>query len=203
VIRSEARNLLDEADREGKRLRRHLLAAAALSLILEHRPIVVGGTAEDYWTDNDYVPTDLDMCAPISKEDERRLANAGFKREGRHWFREGEHPIAVEFPEARIEGEEQRAVEVPVGSTTVRVIGVEDLYLDRIRQSTATPEEDSEPLAGAVAIASARYERMDWRYVTKVIRSTLERDPPLGALMQRIDRRVRTRVRRALSGSGF
>jgi hypothetical protein len=66
VTRSGANQLLEEADREPDRLRRHLLVAAALDSTFAKRAVVVGGTAEEYWTHDDYHPTDLDVCMPLS-----------------------------------------------------------------------------------------------------------------------------------------
>src|SRR5436190_2110398 len=83
--------------------------AAALRRILSHDPIVVGGTAEEYWTAADYHETDLDMCVQLSKVDRSTLAGYGFEREGRHWVSElGKYTVAVEFPESRIDGDEDR-----------------------------------------------------------------------------------------------
>jgi hypothetical protein len=47
---SKAEELLRLAGAERKRLDRHLLVAAALRELLMDDPIVVGGTAEEYWT---------------------------------------------------------------------------------------------------------------------------------------------------------
>jgi hypothetical protein len=62
------------------RLRRHLLVAAALREVLA-RPIIVGGTAEDYWTPDEYGETDLDLCVSLHREDVRTLTDLGFELE--------------------------------------------------------------------------------------------------------------------------
>lgn len=196
---SDAVQLLDAADKEPIRLQRHLLVAAALGLIFADRPVVVGGTAEDYWAGDDYIPTDLDVCMPLGPAEEQLLLDAGFERDGRHWIRGREHPVAVEVPEARIDGDEDRTVSAPVGGAKARVISAEDLYLDRIRQATATPKVRSIALTGALAIAAARYDEMDWKYVREVIRGTERREPMLGLLMKSISRKVLTTVRREIS----
>ncbi|MCA1726410.1 MAG: hypothetical protein LC722_01770 [Actinobacteria bacterium] len=199
MSRSKADELLSRADREPNRLTRHLLVAAALRDALPGDPIVVGGTAQEYWTRAEYHQTDLDLCVAITAESRRVLAGLGFRRSGRHWEVGRRHPVAVEFPEARIDGDEARTVEVRLaGKATVRVIGRDDLYLDRLRQATVAPEAEGIEFHSALAVAAAGFEEIDWRYVAGAIRRTRERDAQLGRLMAGIDRRIRRRVRTEL-----
>jgi hypothetical protein len=135
VTASKARKLLALAEREPERLQRHLLLAAALRETLTRDPIVVGGTAEEFWTQAEYHETDLDICVPISREDEAALRQLGLERTGRHWSRPGLQAV-VEFPDDRIDGDESRTVEHKVGPGAARIIGLDDLYLDRLRQAT-------------------------------------------------------------------
>lgn len=66
---------------------------------------------------------------------------------------------------------------------------MEDLYLDRIRQSTVDPEDARLPTyLSALAIAASNHDRIDWRYVDPAIRDEGEVDP---RLMRKIHRRVR------------
>jgi hypothetical protein len=203
VSDSQARILLDEAARESDRLTRHLLIAAALRKVLHEDPIVVGGTAEEYWTSAEYHQTDLDLCAPINDLDQERLRALGFEPEGRHWVwgREGRW-VAVEFPDSKIDGDEGRTSEVPVGHGTARVIGLEDLYLDRLRQATMNEHREGVEYASALAVAAARYEDIDWSYVRARISTVAANEGQVGAIMKRLDSRIRRRVRRRIMGSG-
>jgi len=193
VSDSNAPDLLARARREPIRLQRHLLVAAALREVLDPDPIVVGGTAEEYWTGAPYHPTDLDMCVPLSPANTAALRRLGFRRDGRHWI----HPeieVAVEFPEAFIDGDEGRTREIELGNGTARIIGVDDLYLDRLRQSTISDREGLE-FKSALAVAAAAYEAIDWPYVDARLRGLLTDDPPLGTAMARHDRTIRRRAR--------
>jgi hypothetical protein len=175
-----------------------LLVAAALREVLTEDPIVVGGTAEEFWTEDEYAETDLDLCAPLTPADRTRLKSLGFEPEGRHWF----HPtvqVAVEFPEPRIEGDESRTHEVKVGPGAARIIGLDDLYLDRLRQATMAEGREGVELKSAVAVAVARYEEMDWEYVAARIRNPEHTDPALAQIMKRLDSRIRRRARQVIS----
>jgi len=195
---SRARELLAHAGVEPDRLQRHLLVAAALREVLSREPIVVGGTAEDLYTGDVYVETDLDLCGWVSPEENGLLRDLGFTRRGRHWFH-ASSKIAVEFPEPRIDGDEARVVRRAVGSGIAAVIGVDDLYLDRIRQATADERNaDSEAARAALAVAVASYEEIDWRYVERSIEATEKDNPLLGQPMRTVHSRVRRRLLSAL-----
>ena len=195
---SKAKSLLADAQAlEGERLRRHLLVAAALREVLD-RPIVVGGTAEDYWTPDDYGETDLDLCAPLQRRDEETLGDLGFERRrgSRHWYHPGAR-VAVEFPEARIDGDESRTILEEVGrGGAAEIIGLDDLYLDRLRHATMHEQAEGREFKSALAVASANFDRIDWRYVRRVIR---ESDDMLSQKMRQINSKIGRRIRKRLS----
>ena len=175
-----------------QRLERGLLVAAALREVLSHEPVVVGGTAEDFWTADEYHPTDLDLVTwPLTRREQGVLRALGFTREGRHWVH-GATGLPVEFPESRLAGDEARINRHPIGQGFASIIGVEDLYLDRVRQSTVDPEDVRLPTyLSALAIAASNRDRMDWRYVDEAIRGETEVDP---RRMRKIHRRVRRTI---------
>jgi hypothetical protein len=171
-----------------------LLVAAAMREVLSHEPVVVGGTAQDFYTGNVYVQTDLDLVGWLTPEEEGLLRDLGFTKTGRHWFHSASK-IAVEFPEGTIAGDKRRIVHISVGSGSAAIIGVEDLYLDRIRQTTMYPPGfESTEFKGAVAVAVASYEDFDWNYVDQEIKTTEEKDPSLGKDMREIHNKVRRRL---------
>jgi hypothetical protein len=193
---SRARDLLALASHERSRLARHLLVAAALREVMSSEPIVVGGTAEEFWTAAEYHPTDLDLCAPLTERDRAALRTLGFSKEGRHWVH-SDVEVAVEFPDARIDGDESRTREVRAGPGKARIIGLDDLYLDRLRQSTVSDHEGVE-FYSALAVAAAAYENIDWPYVRARIKAIERTDPHVGQTMRRNDRTIRRRARQAM-----
>jgi hypothetical protein len=199
VSDSNAKRLLRLAEREPQRLKRHLLVAAALREVLGQDPIVVGGTAEEFWTGAEYHETDLDLCGRLTRGDMATLGELGFKRAGRHWERPGLAAV-FEFPADKIDGDESRTVEETVGPGRCRIIGLDDLYLDRLRQATMNEKSEGVEFHSALAVAAARYEEIDWAYVRKRLELIrVKAGGGLGEMMRRIDSRIRRRVRRALS----
>lgn len=194
---SDAQDLLRLASSEPNRLHRHLLVAAALHSALAVEPVVVGGTAEEYWTSDEYHQTDLDLCAPIGKAERMVLGVLGFKKSGRHWENPELH-VAVEFPESEIDGDFARTELIRVGTGAARVIGREDLYIDRVLQATSDSGESGR-FQSALAIAVACYEVLDWPYVATRLREIKQQNSFLGASARKIDSKVRRRARLQLS----
>jgi hypothetical protein len=192
---SRARELLNAAETETNRLRRHLIAAAALSEVMAQRPIVVGGVAELYWSRAEYYPTDLDLCVTVTGADKAALEQLHFETDGRYWFRR-ESPLSFEFPEGAIDGDESRVRVDHVEGSPVYIIGVDDLYLDRLRQSTAE-RAGGQRFYSALAIAAARYDEMDFRYIGRKIKEETAAHPQLRE-MPATHRSVLRQVRRRL-----
>lgn len=196
MVSDRIADLISAAAAERVRLRRHLLIAAAIREILGEDAVVVGGTAEEYWTADAYHPTDLDMCMPIDAAARRALLAAGFRKEGRHWFHPRADTVAVEFPDDRIDGDPARTVDVRAGTGTARIIGLDDLYLDRLRQATVSESREGVEFASAHAVAAACKDRFDTRYLTQRMRAIDAIEPGIGSAMRRIDQKIRRRIRR-------
>lgn len=198
---SRAERLLSRAALERRRIRRHLLVAAALRDVLNVEPVVVGGTAEELHSGAEYHETDLDVCGWLQHGEGTVLRRLGFRKRGRHWFHEPSR-VAVEFPDSRIDGDEDRIERIRVSSGTAAVIGVDDLYLDRLRQATVPLHvEGGVEYHSALAVAAGAHDRIDRRYVLRRIREIEREDPMLGARMRSLDSRIRRRVSRALRGA--
>jgi hypothetical protein len=125
------------------------------------------------------------------------LRHLGFHKRGRHWEHEASG-VAVEFPDKRVDGDYLRTMEVAVAFSSARVIGLDDLYFDRLRQATTTEHAGIE-FHSALAVVAARYDDIDWEYVRGRIGGISESEAFVGRSMKRIDARIRRRVRRALS----
>jgi hypothetical protein len=196
---SRAETLLGKAERARGRLRRHLLVAAALREVLDREPIVVGGTAEEYQSGAPYHGTDLDLCGSLSTDERPLLARLGFRKRGRHWYHDASH-VAVEFADSRIDGDEERIERIDVGGGTAAVIGVDDLYLDRLRQAAApiSNVEGSIEFHSALAVAAGAFDRIDRRYVLRRIREIERSERLVGQRMRALDSKIRRRVRGAL-----
>jgi hypothetical protein len=172
------------------------LVAAALRDALRVEPVVVGGTAEEYQSGAPYHETDLDLCGVVAADERALLRSLRFRKRGRHWFHEGSR-VAVEFPDTRIDGDEDRIDRIRVGSGTAAIIGVDDLYLDRLRQATAPlgNVEETVQFHSALAVAAGAFDRIDRRYVLRRFREIERSEGRIGQRMRRLDSRIRRRVR--------
>ena len=197
---SRAEALLRKAAGERDRSRRHLLVAAALRETLRIEPIVVGGTAEEIQSGSPYHETDLDLCGLVAPDERAVLRGLGFRKRGRHWFHDASK-VAVEFPDTRIDGDEDRIERIRVGGGVAAIIGIDDLYLDRLRQATApfANVEGSIEFHSALAVAAGGFDRIDRRYVLARIREIERSEGRIGERMRQLDIRIRRRVRRALA----
>jgi hypothetical protein len=187
-----AKALLSQIPTARSRLRQRLLLAAAMSKLLSKEPIVVGGTAEEYWAGGEYHPTDLDLCPRPSARDLKALRAVGLRKRGRHWFR-ADLPVAVEFPGS---GDDiERTVVVKVAGVSILIISCEDLYLDRIRQATVSWPREDVSFDSAFEIGLTNYTTMDWDYIRARINVAVSAEPRVGTLMVGVNRRVRSRAR--------
>lgn len=199
---ARARDLLEAAatcdrTKADERLRRNLLIAAALREVLPHEPVVVGGTAEDFWTADEYHETDVDLVTwPLQKDEQDLLRELGFAREGRHWVH-GTTGVPIEIPDSRLAGDLSRVRREQLGSGVALIISAEDLYLDRVRQATMSPgDTESVSFKSALAIAAANYDRMDWTYIDRALSAEKQGSP---TLMKKLDAQVRRTLLRRLS----
>ncbi|MGI8610099.1 MAG: hypothetical protein ACR2MY_12910 [Candidatus Dormibacteria bacterium] len=195
--RQEARRLLALATAATTPQTQRLLIAAAIGAVFERPPVIVGGTAEEHWLSEESRPTDIDLCPRPSARDLLELSGLGFSREGRHWV----HPDlihGVEFPGT---GDDiHRTVEVEVGGSRVRVIGLDDLYLDRLRQATASETARfSQRLDSLIAMSAIWGTNLDGEYITGEIKVIQRIEPQVGLAMEVMQRRVAREVRHRLA----
>ena len=194
AARLQAEALLRQIPAARSELRQRLLLAAALTTVLSTRPIVVGGTAQQYWAGGEYHPTDLDLCPRPSTRDLKALVEVGLRRSGRHWVR-ADLPVAVEFPGS---GDDiERTVVVKLLGVSVLMISCEDLYLDRVRRATVSWPREDVSFDSAFEIALTNYIGIDWEYVRERIGATVLAELKVSTLMRGVNRRVRSRARRA------
>ena len=137
---------------------RILYATAGFGSIVEGDIVLVGGAAQVTHTGVGRL-TDIDVTGTITPVDEDRLTAAGFRKEGRHWVLEGdEGTIAVEVPAAESSGVEPPE-RIDVEGSSVSVIAVTDLMMDRLIQAT---DGSSVTADEALQLAVAAHDRIDW-----------------------------------------
>ena len=153
----------DEAKRKllavEDRYERRLLFAAWLSEQTDQtvmKPVVVGGYALETHTASEYVTGDLDLVVAQASHEASLLRECGFSHDERVWWNE-ELGLAVDLIEQRLVGDWSRLVEVKTSLGTARILGAEDILLDRLNAAD---------LLWAAAVAR-RQPQLDWEYLER------------------------------------
>jgi excisionase family DNA binding protein len=143
-------------------LERRLVFVGALSDAVQtlgwSAPVVVGGHAVEFYTAGGYTTVDIDLAGasePISEV----LGDWGFGHEGRYWH-DAELGLVVEVPGSTLpQPQQEHATTLGIGPFEVRVIGIEDLIVDRL--SACKHWNHSESCAWAVTLLQVAEELDD------------------------------------------
>ena len=125
---------LEAAKEIAEPLRRRLWVVAVIAEALKDqgiRPIVVGGSAVEFYTFGGYATADVDLVVGDRALLGQVLKQLGFRSEGRMWYRD-DLDIVLECPDEDLAGDAVRVVEVAIEDMVCPVIGIEDLIVDRL-----------------------------------------------------------------------
>ncbi|MBE3590752.1 MAG: UbiD family decarboxylase [Firmicutes bacterium] len=147
-------------------LERHLRAAAAITELaapLGLKPVVVGGSALEFYTRGSYLTMDIDLIVEGLREIQSVLERLGFEKVGGASFHHDKAMVVVDLPPEPLHGDPQRVVEVDVGGRTAYIIGLEDILADRLRAAAYWRDESSKEWA--VQLLAAYWDHLDWSYL--------------------------------------
>ena len=153
-----------EAEHNPARRRLRALAIVADRLrVAGLEPPLVGGAAPEFYTAAGYSTGDVDLALPHGPAVDAAFADLGFEKEGRYWLREDldllfEAPAPYSLP-----GEDAPRTRVEVDGLPVVIIGVEDLFLDRLRALVHWKSEEDGRWARRLATLYA--DEIDWKYL--------------------------------------
>ena len=164
--RTPVRALLAQLGKEPNELKKKMLLLGFLSEELFKRGgfvFLVGGQAVETYTAGQFTTGDVDVTTTDKEATEILLGRLGFKREGMVWLNE-KLAVAVHivgsFPTRT-----ERVRTVEVGPYTVRVVGVEELIIDRLRAAKFWRSgRDAEQ---ALVLFNGFRERLDLEYLKK------------------------------------
>lgn len=175
--------------------------AAAASEVAGSGLVLVGGAAANLHT-GVYRPTDIDLVGHLSGSTTlERLRRLGFHKRRRHWeyrFADDELLAIEVVASALFELAADEPLRLAVGESTLSVISLNDLMMDRLLQATG-----GEPITfeEAVRLAIATYERIEWRVlarrITTAAQSPREAYRMLPGLLERVRRAARRELRTA------
>lgn len=169
-IEAEFKRLSEIADPVRRRARFVGLLTRALEAGGERPPLVVGGLAVELYTSGGYATSDIDLKGPRVAID-RVLRQWGFERPGEsyaHYDLDLYVDLLGEGPELPAE-DPGRIQAVRVGEDLViRVIGVEDIVIDRLCAAKFWRDADSRLWAGEIlAATTAAGRRPDLAYLKR------------------------------------
>jgi hypothetical protein len=127
------RALVSRLRKEPNELKRKMLLLGYITDRLERKSemvYLVGGQAVETYTAGQFTTGDIDITTTDRKATEEVLARIGFTREGMVWISEA-IGVAVHIVDS-LPRRSEKARLIEVGPYTVRVVGVEDLIIDRL-----------------------------------------------------------------------
>jgi hypothetical protein len=148
-------------------LKRQLLIVALITNLLEKRgksaPLIIGGCALSYYTREVYFTADIDLSYADRDALDGVLTEIGFRKQGRYWVND-ELKIAVEVPASVLYGEDSPVEVVEIEDDFYcRIIGIEDLIIDRLN---ACKHWKSEIDCEMAELLTRRYAiELDWPYL--------------------------------------
>jgi hypothetical protein len=148
-------------------LKKQLLTVALITRLLEETgrsaPVIIGGCALSYYSREVYFTADIDLAYADREALDAVLKNIGFERSGRYWVNEG-LMIVIEAPASVLAGEDSPVEVVEMGEgLRCRVIGIEDLMIDRLN---ACKHWKSEIDCEMVELLAKKYfNQIDWSYL--------------------------------------
>jgi len=164
--RTPPTTLIRQVKKEPNELKRKMLLVGYLSDELSKRGaflFLVGGQAVETYTAGQFTTGDIDITTTDQEATERLLTRLGFKREGMIWLNE-KLAIAVHIVGSYpTRTEKVRTVEV--GPYRVRVVGVEELIIDRLR--AAKSQRSGRDAEQALVLFSGFRKRIDLDYLRR------------------------------------
>jgi hypothetical protein len=130
-----AKSFVSKVRLEPNELRKKMLVLGYVTTRLEKKRqtvVLVGGQAVETYTAGQFPSGDIDITTTDSPTTEKVLASLGFKREGMIWFSK-QLGIAFQIVGYSPSGSLERSRILKVGPYRTRIVGVEDLILDRLQ----------------------------------------------------------------------
>ena len=132
------------------------------------KPIVVAGSAVDFYTEGIYQSYDIDLVGNRKIIGEILENVFNFKPSGKNWINE-QIGLSVEIPDSRLAGDKDKVTVIRIGNLNVYVIGFEDLIIDRL--NACVHWESQTDCEQAQFMIRIYRERLDFEYLEKRARS--------------------------------
>ena len=147
-------------------LEKQLRVAAQIADLLKENnviPVIVGGTAVEFYTHGAYATKDIDIIVEDPEFIVPVMKQLGFINEAGTWYLPDDPSVIVEFPKGPLAGDWKKVqpVLLPDGHTAY-VIALEDIILDRMLAATYWKDGSDEWVR---FMMTAHYDEIDWPYL--------------------------------------
>lgn len=134
-------------------------------------PVVVGGSAVEFYTLGTYATRDIDLIVEDPEFIRPVMDKLGFRNEAGTWYLPSDSSVIVEYPKGPLAGDWHRVqpVSLPDGNTAY-VIALEDIILDRMLAAKYWKDGSDEWVRFMLA---AHYDEIDWKYLRRKAESEL------------------------------
>ena len=162
-----AQSVVPRLRKEPEELTRKMLLIGYITERLEREKpesvYVVGGQAVETYTAGQFRTGDIDIVTPDSKAAEEILEQIGFEREGMIWLSKA-LGLAIHIVGLSPKNSEKARI-IHVGPYQVRIVGVEDLIIDRL--AAAKFWKSQVDLEQAKALWKGFRKQIDLQYLRK------------------------------------
>ncbi|MFH1729356.1 MAG: DUF6036 family nucleotidyltransferase [Pseudomonadota bacterium] len=128
-IKNEIIKISKLKNKEQTQIKLALLISEALKLI-GINPILVGGAAVAFYSNNQYTTHDIDMIVPFNKELNALMKEIGFDKLGKDFVNKDLN-LYVEFPSSSL-GPTEIYDKLIINGIELLIISIEDLIVDRL-----------------------------------------------------------------------
>lgn len=153
---------------------RILIASLICSLAREfaNELVIVGGSAVEFYTAASYMTKDIDFIAKDDFQISKIMTSLGFSlSEGYTWFHQ-DTSVVVEFPKPPLLGDINRVTEVKTEYGVAKIIGVEDIILDRLKGREFWQDNNELP----EMMLFSHYASIDFEYLRRQAKFELVED---------------------------
>ena len=134
-------------------------------------PVVVGGSAVEFYTLGNYTTRDIDMIVEYPEYIKTVMTGLGFCYEAGTWYLPANPSIVVEFPKGPLAGDSKRIQPVQLPNKhTAYLISLEDIIIDRTLAAKYWTDGSEEWVRFMMV---AHYDEIDWKYLRQVAKQEL------------------------------
>ncbi len=129
-------------------------------------PVVVGGSAVEFYTLGNYTTRDIDMIVEDPEYIKTVMTGLGFLNDAGTWYLPTNPSVVVEFPKGPLAGDRKRIQPVQLPNNhTAYLISLEDIIMDRTLAAKYWTDGSEEWVRFMMV---AHYDEIDWKYLRQV-----------------------------------